>query len=64
MQRNGSQKIVHLDAFLSLIVAVILPEVLVSGVQDFLKELDDVFPELAIYKQGRIQTSPGVEEGQ
>ncbi len=64
MQRNGSQKIVHLDAFLSLTVAVILPEVLVSGVQDFLKELDDVFPELAIYKQGRIQTSPGVEEGQ
>lgn len=30
--------------------------------KDFLKELDDVFPELAIYKQGRIQTSPGVEE--
>ena len=30
--------------------------------QDFLKELDDTFPELGIYKQGRIQTSPGVEE--
>lgn len=33
-----------------------------SSPQDFLKELDDVFPELAIYKQGRIQTSPGVED--
>eukprot|EP00913_Durusdinium_trenchii_P023278 g21856.t1 len=30
--------------------------------KDFLKELDDTFPELAIYKQGRIQTSPGVED--
>lgn len=30
--------------------------------KDFLKELDDTFPELGIYKQGRIQTSPGVEE--
>ena len=30
--------------------------------EDFLKELDDTFPELAIYKQGRIQTSPGVED--
>ena len=30
--------------------------------KDFLKEMDATFPELAIYKQGRIQTSPGVEE--
>ena len=30
--------------------------------QDFLRELDETFPELGIYKQGRIQTSPGVEE--
>eukprot|EP00440_Ansanella_granifera_P009365 gb/GFBE01010148.1/.p1 GENE.gb/GFBE01010148.1/~~gb/GFBE01010148.1/.p1 ORF type:complete len:494 (+),score=139.43 gb/GFBE01010148.1/:1-1482(+) len=28
----------------------------------FLDQLDDSFPELAIYRQGRIQTSPGVEE--
>lgn len=30
--------------------------------QEFLKNLDETFPELLIYKQGRIQTSPGVEE--
>ncbi|CAE7689109.1 ATL1 [Symbiodinium pilosum] len=30
--------------------------------KDFLRELDETFPELGIYKQGRIQTSPGVEE--
>ena len=30
--------------------------------QDFLQELDSTFPELSYYKQGRIQTSPGVEE--
>ena len=30
--------------------------------KDFLKELDCTFPELSLYKQGRIQTSPGVEE--
>lgn len=30
--------------------------------KSFLEQLDEAFPELAIYRQGRIQTSPGVEE--